>query len=103
MRTYDMIATQPVFYEFERITTPVLLLIGDDTTAIGKDTAPPAIRPTLGNYPVLGKEAAKRFPHAQLIEFPDLDHAPQIQAPARFHDVVLGWVQHPETRAMLTK
>ncbi|MFH0298606.1 alpha/beta hydrolase [Bradyrhizobium sp. 31Argb] len=103
-RLYDMIATQPVFYEFERITTPVLLLIGDkDTTAIGKDLAPPDIRPKLGNYPVLGKEAAKRFPHAQLIEFPDLGHAPQIQAPARFHDAVLGWLQHPETGAMLTK
>jgi pimeloyl-ACP methyl ester carboxylesterase len=103
-RLYDMIATQPVFYELERITMPVLLLIGDkDTTAIGKDLAPPAIRPMLGNYPVLGKEAAKRFPHAQLIEFPDLGHSPQIQAPARFHDAVLGWLQRPETGAMLTK
>ncbi len=103
-RLYDMIATQPVFYEFERITAPVLLLIGDkDTTAIGKDLAPPDIRPKLGNYPVLGKEAAKRFPHAQLIEFPDLGHAPQIQAPARFHDAVLGWLQHPETGGMVTK
>jgi pimeloyl-ACP methyl ester carboxylesterase len=103
-RLYDMIATQPVFYEFERITAPVLLLIGDkDTTAIGKDLAPPDIRSKLGNYPVLGKEAAKRFPHAQLIEFPDLGHAPQIQAPARFHDAVLGWLQHPETGGMVTK
>ncbi|WP_454616460.1 alpha/beta fold hydrolase [Bradyrhizobium cenepequi] len=103
-RLYDMIATQPVFYEFEHITTPVLLLIGDkDTTAIGKDLAPPDVRSKLGNYPVLGKEAAKRFPHAQLIEFPDLGHAPQIQAPARFHDAVLGWLQHPETGGMVTK
>jgi pimeloyl-ACP methyl ester carboxylesterase len=103
-RIYDMIATQPVFYEFERITAPVLLLIGDkDTTATGKDLAPPDIRSKLGNYPVLGKEAAKRFPHAQLIEFPDLGHAPQIQAPARFHDAVLGWLQHPATGGMVTK
>ncbi|WP_027579351.1 alpha/beta hydrolase [Bradyrhizobium sp. Ai1a-2] len=103
-RLYDMIATQPVFYEFEHINTPVLLLTGGkDTTAIGKDLAPPDIRAKLGNYPVLGKEAAKRLPHAQLIEFPDLGHAPQIQAPARFHDAVLGWLQHPETGATLTK
>src|ERR1700691_6365069 len=59
----DMIYTQPVFYEFEKISVPVLLLIGDkDTTAIGKDRAPPDIRPTLGNYPVLGKAAAARIP-----------------------------------------
>ena len=77
-----MAYTQPVFYEFEKIAAPVLLLIGDkDTTAIGKQLAPPAVRATLGHYPVLAKEAAARIPHAQLVEFPDLGHAPQIQAP----------------------
>jgi len=87
---YDMIYTQPVFYEFERIAVPVLLIIGDkDTTAIGKNFAPPEVRPTLGNYPVLAKAAASRFPHAQLVEFPDLGHAPQIQAPDRFHKALL--------------
>ena len=86
----DMIYTQPVFYEFENISVPVLLMIGDkDTTAIGKDRAPPDIRATLGNYPVLGKAAAARIPHAQLVEFPDLGHAPQIQAPDDFHKALL--------------
>ena len=89
----DMIYTQPVFYEFEKISVPVLLLIGDkDTTAIGKDRAPPDIRPTLGNYPVLGKAAAARIPHAQLVEFPDLGHAPQIQAPDDFHKALLDGI-----------
>ena len=79
-----------MFYEFERIAAPVLLMIGDkDTTAIGKNLAPPAIRPTLGNYPVLAKEAASRFPHAHLVEFPELGHAPQIQAPDVFHKALL--------------
>ena len=87
---YDMIYTQPVFYEFEKISIPVLLMIGDkDTTAIGKNRAPPDIRATLGNYPVLGKAAAARIPRAKLVEFPDLGHAPQIQAPADFHKALL--------------
>ncbi|MGO9700206.1 MAG: alpha/beta fold hydrolase [Xanthobacteraceae bacterium] len=74
---YDMIYTQPVFYEFEEISVPVLLMIGDkDTTAIGKNLVPPDVRATLGNYPVLGKAAAARMPRAQLVEFPDLGHAP---------------------------
>ncbi len=91
---YDMIYTQPVFYEFEKIPMPVLLMIGDkDTTAIGKTLAPPAIRATMGNYPVLGKAAAARFPRAQLIEFPDLGHAPQIQAPDIFHKALLDGMQ----------
>jgi pimeloyl-ACP methyl ester carboxylesterase len=55
---YDMIFTQPVFYELDRLAVPVLLMIGDkDTTAIGKELAPPEIRATLGNYPALGKAA----------------------------------------------
>ncbi|MDR3389121.1 MAG: alpha/beta hydrolase, partial [Rudaea sp.] len=87
---YDMIYTQPVYYELERLAMPVLLMIGDkDTTAIGKALAPPAIRPTLGNYPALGKAAAARIPQAKLVEFPDLGHAPQIQAPDAFHKALL--------------
>jgi pimeloyl-ACP methyl ester carboxylesterase len=86
----DMAYTQPVVYELENIAAPVLLMIGDkDTTAIGKNLAPPAIRATLGNYPVLGKQAAARIPHAHLVEFPDLGHAPQIQAPEAFHKALL--------------
>jgi pimeloyl-ACP methyl ester carboxylesterase len=87
---YDMIYTQPVFYELGQLTMPVLLMIGDkDTTAIGKNLAPPSIRPTLGNYPVIGKAAAAQIPHAHLIEFHDLGHAPQIQAPDIFNKALL--------------
>ena len=88
--TDDMAYTQPVVYELEKIAAPVLLLIGDkDTTALGKQLAPPEVRATLGHYPVLAKEAAARIPHAQLVEFPDLGHAPQIQAPDDFHKALL--------------
>jgi pimeloyl-ACP methyl ester carboxylesterase len=91
---YDMIYTQPVIYELPNLVMPVLLIIGDkDTTAIGKDLAPADIRSTLGNYPVLGKKAAAEIPHAQLVEFADLGHAPQIQAPDRFHKALLQFLQ----------
>ena len=87
---YDMIYTQPVIYELDRLTMPVVLMIGDhDISALGKNVAPPAVRATLGNYPALGKAAAARIPHAQLIEFPDFGHAPQIQAPEMFHKALL--------------
>jgi pimeloyl-ACP methyl ester carboxylesterase len=91
---YDMIYTQPVIYELENLRMPVLLIVGDkDNTAIGKDLAPPEVRATLGNYSVLGKAAAARIPHAKLVEFPDLGHAPQLQAPERFHKTLLEWLQ----------
>ena len=94
---YDMIFTQPVIYELEHLTGPVLLMIGDkDTTAIGKDRAPPELRASLGNYPALAKSAAARMPHATLIEYPAFGHAPQIQAPALFNKNLLDWLAQPK-------
>ena len=93
---YDMIYTQPVFYEFEHLAMPVVLMIGDrDTSALGKNMAPPAVRATLGDYPALGKAAAARIPHAQLIEFTEFGHAPQIQAPEIFHRSLLDALRRP--------
>ncbi|MBW9104967.1 alpha/beta fold hydrolase [Paraburkholderia phenoliruptrix] len=87
---YDMIYTQPVVYEFGQLSMPTLLLIGQkDTTAIGKDAAPPEVRAKIGHYPELGKAAAQAIPHATLVEFADLGHAPQMQDPAAFHKALL--------------
>lgn len=89
--TYDMIYSQPVFYEFEKLSVPVLLIIGDhDNTAPGKQLAPPEIRAQLGHYPELAKAAIARIKRGKLIEFPDLGHSPQIQDPARFHQALLA-------------
>ncbi len=86
----DMIYTQPVLYEFGQLAVPVVLRIGDqDTTAIGKDLAPPEQRARLGDYPRLGKDAVRSIPDARLIEFPGLGHAPQIQDPEAFHKALL--------------
>ncbi|MDR3673425.1 MAG: alpha/beta hydrolase [Holophaga sp.] len=87
---YDMIYTQPVFYELGQLRVPTLLLIGQrDTTAIGKDVAPPKVAAALGNYPALGRRAARLIPQARLVEFPGLGHAPQIQDPGTFHSALL--------------
>ncbi|WP_144154191.1 alpha/beta fold hydrolase [Paraburkholderia sp. BCC1885] len=87
---YDMIYTQPVVYELGQLQMPTLLMIGQkDTTAIGKDAAPPEVRAKLGDYPQLGKAAAQAIPHATLVEFADLGHAPQMQDPQAFHKALL--------------
>lgn len=94
---YDMIYTQPIVYELPKLAVPTVLFIGDkDTTAIAKDTAPPDARAKLGNYPELGKRAAALIPHARLIEFPNLGHAPQIQDPAVFHEVLMKALSEPD-------
>jgi pimeloyl-ACP methyl ester carboxylesterase len=94
--TYDMVYSQPVIYELPKIAVPTTLFIGlKDRTAIGKGKAPPAIRATLGDYPVLGKRAAKAIPGATLVEFDALGHAPQVQDPARFNAALLKALSRP--------
>jgi pimeloyl-ACP methyl ester carboxylesterase len=87
---YDMIFTQPVVYEFPLLKVPTTLLIGDaDTTAIGKDVAPPEVKARIGKYNVLGKQAAQQIPNARLVEFKGMGHAPQMEDPAAFHRALL--------------
>lgn len=95
---YDMIQNQPVVYELPQLRVPTLLLIGQrDTTAIGKDAAPAEVKARLGHYPELGKAAAKLIPKATLVEFADLGHAPQMQAPERFHQALLQGLAKPRS------
>lgn len=90
---YDMIFTQPVFYEFKNLKMPTLLLIGtSDTTAIGSDIASAEVKSKLGHYDVLGKQAAKLIPHSTLVEFPGMGHAPQMEEPTQFHQALLDWL-----------
>jgi pimeloyl-ACP methyl ester carboxylesterase len=86
----DMIFSQPVVYELEQIAVPTLLMIGlKDTTAIGKDRAPPEIAKTLGNYPDLAWEAQQRIKNATLVSFPELGHAPHLQDAETFNKSLL--------------
>jgi pimeloyl-ACP methyl ester carboxylesterase len=91
--TYDMIFTQPVFYEFENIKAPTLLIIGlKDRTALGKAAAPEEVRKTLGNYPVLGPQVSERIPDCKLVTIPDVGHLPHIQAFPQFIQPVLSFL-----------
>jgi len=89
----DMVLTQPVIYEFPLIKVKTLLIIGAlDNTAIGKAWSPPAVQAVLGNYSVLGPEAASAIPGSTLVTFENLGHAPQLSDPERFHGALLGWL-----------
>ena len=90
---YDMIFSQPVYYEFQNLKMPTLLLIGtSDTTAIGSDIAPAEVKAKIGHFDVLGKQVAQRIAHSTLIEFPGLGHAPQMEEPEKFHQALLAWL-----------
>ena len=91
--TSDMVFNQPVVHEFPRVAVPTTLFIGQkDRTAIGKDLASPELAKRLGDYPALGKRAAAAIPGATLVEFDDLGHSPQVEAPARFNAALLDAV-----------
>ncbi len=83
--TYDMIFTQPVCYEFQNLKMPTLLIIGQrDRTALGKAKAPKEVQGQLGNYPVLGRETAKKIPNSKLVEIDGIGHLPHIEAYEKF-------------------
>ncbi|MGK9064689.1 alpha/beta hydrolase [Stutzerimonas chloritidismutans] len=89
-QTSEMVFTQPVVHEFDRLSVPTLLLIGGkDRTAPGANRAPEAVAERLGNYPELGRQAAARIPRATLVPFPELGHSPQVEAPEVFHAALL--------------
>lgn len=62
-RTSDMVFTQPVVHEFDRLLVPTLLFIGGkDRTTPGANRTFAELAKTLGDYPSRGREAAKRIP-----------------------------------------
>ncbi|TWI91819.1 alpha/beta fold hydrolase [Chitinophaga japonensis] len=92
--TYDMIFTQPVYYEFEHIQAPTLLIIGQrDRTALGKAKVPEEVRKTMGNYPELGKSAGRRIPNARLVPLEGVGHLPHIEAYDRFIGPLLSFLK----------
>lgn len=92
--TTEMVLTQPVVYELGLLQMPTLLLIGArDNTAIGKQWSPPEVQAVLGDYERLGKEARDKIARAELVEFAELGHSPQVQDPEAYHAALLGWLE----------
>jgi pimeloyl-ACP methyl ester carboxylesterase len=97
--TSDMIHTQPVVHELRNLRAKTLLLIGDlDRAAPGANRAPPQVATRLGNYPELARRAARTIPEAELVEFPGLGHAPQVEAPDVFRKVLLAGLAGHESQ-----
>ena len=92
--TYDMIFTQPVVYEFNELTMPVMLMIGmKDRTALGKGLVSKEVRETLGNYPELGREVSKKIRDCTLVEISELGHLPHIENFDRFIEPFMAFLK----------
>ncbi len=92
--TYDMIFTQPVVYEFEKIKVPTLLIIGTrDRTALGKPLVSEEVRKTMGLYDQLGKQTHRKIPDSRLVELNNIGHLPHIESFDRFIQPLLNFLK----------
>lgn len=91
--TYDMIYQQPVVYEFSRITTPTLIIIGQaDRTIVGKGLLSKQVADEHGQYPKLGEELQRQIHGSKLVRLPGVGHIPHIQAMSEFMKYVLKFI-----------
>lgn len=90
-RLSDMLETQPVAAELERVSVPVSLMIGQrDLTAFRANTAPAAVRAEVQTVPQAAEVAVHRFRDARLVRIPGAGHAPQVEDPVGFQRLLRG-------------
>lgn len=71
-----------------------LLIIGQkDRTVVGRNYASPETLQKLGDYPQLGRAAARDIPNCKLVEFPDVGHIPHLEAPDKFNEAVVQFLK----------
>jgi pimeloyl-ACP methyl ester carboxylesterase len=89
----QMLYREPVAHEIPLITQPTLFVMGeDDHNAPGKPNAPEALRPKMGHNADLAKALAAQMPNAKAEVIPGVGHLVFLEAPARFNDLMLGFL-----------
>jgi pimeloyl-ACP methyl ester carboxylesterase len=92
--TYQMIYEEPVCYEWDRINTPTLLVIGtEDRTVVGKALLSDEAKNKYGQYPALAKQTKEQLPNALLMEMPGIGHIPHIQDPGQYKQILLSFLK----------
>ncbi|WP_020175325.1 alpha/beta fold hydrolase [Methyloferula stellata] len=83
--TYEMMFEEPIRHEYRFLKMPVLLIIGQEDRSVffRRYASPEAIKP-LGNWPVLGRAAAKDLPDGKLVEIEGAGHISHIEKPEAF-------------------
>ena len=92
--TYQMIYEQPVIYELKDITLPTLLVIGQyDRTVVGKNLLSDEKKQSYGNYPSLGRNAAKLINGSKLVELENVGHIPHVQDISAFQKAISDFLK----------
>lgn len=83
--TSDMVLSQPVVYEFDRLAVPTVLMIGlRDRTAIGRGLVDDDLAACMGDYPALTDKVAGMIPDVEVVRFEGVGHLPHIEVPERY-------------------
>lgn len=92
-RTWQMIYREPILYELSALTQPTLLVIGlEDRIALGRAYVSQDVAATMGNFPELGRFAAKAISRSTLVELLGIGHMPHHEAPDRFNQELLRFL-----------
>ena len=92
--TYQMIYEQPVVYELDKISVPVLLVIGQaDRTVVGKNLLTESQKNRYGQYPELGRKTHQKIKNSKRVELPGVGHIPHIQEPGLFQKAVFEFLE----------
>jgi pimeloyl-ACP methyl ester carboxylesterase len=88
-----MMFEEPNRQEYPLLKMPVLLVIGqsDRSVFFRRYASAEAIRP-LGNWPVLGREAAKDLPDGKLVEISGAGHVSHVEKPDDFEAAVANFL-----------
>lgn len=83
--TYEMIYEQPIHHELHLLLMPTLLIIGQsDRSVFFRRYARPDDIKQLGNWPALGRAAAKELVDGQLVEIDGAGHVSHLEKPQEF-------------------
>ena len=90
--TSEMVYEQPVCYEFSRISTPTLLIMGEqDRTVVGKARLSPEMKAIAGDYPKLGRKTQELIRGSKLVIVTGAGHIPHIEQPQVFDQALLNF------------
>jgi pimeloyl-ACP methyl ester carboxylesterase len=90
VRTSDILQTQPVLYEIDRLKVPTTFVIGMLDATGAKGGAPHvATRAAPGSIPATVDAVAARIAGAKVVHLEGLGHAPQVEDPEHFQRELL--------------
>jgi pimeloyl-ACP methyl ester carboxylesterase len=89
----QLIYREPVVHEIPLITRPTLFIMGaDDHNAPGRPNAPEALRAKMGQNAELAKALAAKMPDGRAEVIPDAGHLVFLEAPAKYNELLLGFL-----------